>query len=273
MATTRTVLQAMVSQIAAVTPSSPSFSLAVGWPPEDAIMSVPKTGYAVGGVFDAGPAPADRTRWHAITAVPDTNSVPGLTAVLSGSGFLSSGQHATVTIGGSPIVNDAVGIQCGYQAATVVATNGDTTTTIAAGLAAAVNASSVAATATSAGAVLTLTATSSIPVSVATSNIGTRTTEYHRITRFVRCVIWCPSEATRESIGDPIDLLFAQLEQNYGFQVTNGEFVRVLYDQGDLYDESLQLKDIYRRDFRTKLEYGVTGTSSIYPVVGFNLTP
>lgn len=281
MATTRTVLQELVTQLQAgpdggsALPSPPTFSLAVGWPPEDAIMSVPKTGHAIGSVFDAGPAPLDRTRWHAIAAVPDTNVAPGVTATLGGSGFLLSGNTATVTIGGTPIAGDAVGLQAGSNAASYVATGSDTVDTIATGLASAINTSSLSVTATASGAVVTLTATGTTLVSVATANQGTRTTEYHRISRFVRCRIWCPQETgsnSREAIGDPIDLTLAQLEQDFGFQVPNDEWVRVTYDPGDIYDESLQLKDIYVRDFRVRLEYGVTGTELVYPVVGTNLT-
>lgn len=278
MATTRQVLQSLTTEIqggpdgGSALPSPPDFVLAVGWPPEDAIMSVPKTDNAIAGVFDAGPAPLDHTRWHKIPAVPDTNVTPGISATLSGSGFLLSGNTATLTISGTPKVGDAVGVQVGNNAASYVALSGDTDSTIAAGLAAAVNAASLAATAVAVGPVVTLTATGTVLVSVATGNQGTRTNEYHRICRFVRCRLWCSSEAARESIGDPIDLVLAQLEQDYGFQVPNGEWVRLMYDPGDIYDESLQLKDIYLRDFRVRLEYGVTGTELVYPVVGTGLT-
>jgi hypothetical protein len=283
MATTRQVLQSLCTLVQAgptggsALPAPPNLSLAVGWPPEDAIMSVPKTQQAVAGIFDAGPAPKDRTRWHQIPAVPDANVSPTTTATLSGSGFLLLGGTATVTIGGTPQAADAIGVQVNNRAATYVVLGSDTVDTIATALAAAINAVSgpaLAVMASAAGAVVTLTAIGSALVSVATSNTGTRTTEYHRVNRFVRIILFAPFEDpsdgpnSREAIGDPIDLTLAQLESTFGFQVPNGEWVRLMYDD-DLYVEQ-QLKDIYRRDFMTRLEYGVTGTETVYPVLGTN---
>ncbi len=274
MATTAIALSALGAQVAASAglPASPALTIGYGWPSESTVMRV-ATGEVgpLASVYDEG-VPRNTTRWHPIPAIADSVVTAGLAAALSAA---VTSTTATVTLSGTPKANDCVAVggfntPLAAQAASYTANATDTLDTIAAGLAAAINAAMTVVTASASGAVVTLTAVGTVSLSVGVANQGTKTTEFKRVERRVRVVLWTPSEATRQSYGDPIDSQLARLYAGYGFQTVAGDWVRLAY-QSDQYVEQEQLRDIYRRDFRLTLEYGVTGQDVLYPVLSTEL--
>ncbi len=271
MATTAIALSALGAQVAASAglPASPALTIGYGWPSESTVMRV-ATGEVgpLASVYDEG-VPRNTTRWHPIPAIPDSVTPPGLVATLSATVTTTT---ATITLSGTPKVDDCVALgSLESQAASYTATATDTLDTIAAGLAAAINAGMTAVTASASGAVVTLTAVAPVvTLSAGVANQGVRVTEFKRIDRLVRVVLWTASETMRQSYGDPIDSQLARLYADYGFQAPAGDWIRLAYSS-DQYVEQEQLRDIYRRDFHATLEYGVTGQDVLYPVLSTEL--
>lgn len=97
-------------------------------------------------------------------------------------------------------------------------------------------------------------------------NGGTRTTEIGRRDRLFQIVIWTPTEEIRQAIGDPIELLIAQMQNDFGITFPDGTMGRVMYqDDYDCEDDTFQ--DAYRRDFLFSVEYGITTQDALYSVL------
>lgn len=281
MATARTALEGLLAQ---VTPGGGwgSTLAGIGWPGQQLIQSVAQ-GASLVAVFDAGDGAKNATRWAGTTigindALP---AAPGLLAAVSATALQPSGS-ITVTLSGSPNVNDAVvfsaqPVSFGSAAAlaNAVTGSGSTLSTLATALAASITASGLGLSASATGAVVTVTASSTTPicaVAANTGNQGTRTFETKRMARHVRCIVWAQTEALRESIGNPIDTQIGVLDDRGGFYLSPaspgplGDWVHV-HSDGDMLIEE-QLADIYRWDFRVVLEYGTLNTETLYPVLG-----
>jgi hypothetical protein len=279
MATARTALQGLLT---ALTPSwgtpSPAVKSGIGWPGQQLIQGVAQGGYTLVAIFDAGDGAKNSTRWAGYTAgsldvqPPD----PGFTAALSAALLPTSGS-VTVTLSGSPNVNDAVVFAAqpllGAAAlANAVAGSSDTLDTLATALAVSITASGLGLSATATGAVVTVTADSATPLcalTAATGNVGSRTQETKRMTRHVRVIVWANTEPVREAIGNAVDGAIGVLDNVGGFYLSSsplGDWVHV-HSEGDLMVEE-QLADIFRWDFRVALEYGTLAVEALYPVLG-----
>ncbi len=286
MATAFNVLKGLMTQIQTVIPVlSPPLAIGIGWPSEISLQRVAKQNQPVSCVYDQG-MPRNRSRWPATTVgTADTMVAAGISAVLSLPSIKKTGT-ATITISGTPVTNDNVGFTAAgqvpitlnaagtafsTQAASYTALVTDTLATIAAGLAAAINANMTNCTATSVGAVVTVTALASVTVAVATANQGLRVQEFGRVERGIAFHLWSHSEAARQAIGDPVSGLLRQLEASYGFTLSNGEWVHVQYE-GDRYIDDDTHSDMFRRSFFTRCEYGEGVSEILYPVTAVELS-
>jgi hypothetical protein len=288
MATARTALQGLLT---AITPAggwaatTPPTKAAVGWPGQQIIQGVAQGGYTLVAVFDAGDGAKNSTRWAGYTAgsLDVQPPAPGLLATLSKNVLAASGT-CTVTLSGSPNVNDAVvfaaqPILGAAALANAVAGSSDTLTTLAAALAVSITASGLGLSATATGAVVTVTASSTTPLCALTANtgnVGQRTQETKRMTRHVRVIVWATTEAIRETVGNAIDQQLGVLDDIGGVYLSNaplGDWLHI-HSEGDMLVEE-QLADIFRWDFRVALEYGTLSVEALYPVLGtsFDFTP
>jgi hypothetical protein len=208
-------------------------------------------------------------------------AAPGVTAALN-TGFLKpNGSTVTATLSGTPNVNDAVVFQAEtvfapavLASATAVAS--ESLTTLAAALTTQINSGPYAnalVTATSTGPVITITNNSATGYNcgVNSGNVGSVLWENRRVERHVRVISWTKTEVIRQQVSDPVDGLLAQLENYWGYHLATGEGVRLIY-RSDSYVEDAQLSDVYRRDFRISLEYGVTQLDTLYPVLATAFT-
>ena len=291
MATARTVLQSIASQVSTVTAGIIVNGLAapvvggVGWPSTKVLQDIPKGATTVFGVFDRGGS-RNTTRWPRIFAVPDVVTAAGISVASYTGGSPMMSTPAVLTLTGTPIANDAVVFQFGnfvgapegFSGGSVVvgyvSQGSDTLSTFATALAAQISTITGLSAVASAG-VITITNTTGNKIysTAAVGNQVLRTNEYNRISRRVGVAFWCPSEVYRQAITDVFESQLAQLRNMYGFQLANNEWVRVEYDH-DIYIDDQQLQSVFRRDFFMNCEYGVTGTETAWPVLGgaFTLT-
>lgn len=260
---------------------SPPVRCGIGWPPLDALQDVAKGNSSLGTLFPVGSE--NTTRWAGRTyAQAETITAAGLTATVSPALVLPGGT-ATITLGGTPGVNDAVvfagsgPIAVAPTLADAIATTGESLSALATALAASINAAAgTLYTATASGAQVTVTNGYTVAANVAVNvgNIGTALRETRRVNRHVQLTFWTRDETTRQAVTDPVDSLLGTLE-DFGFYYagTTGasESVHVKYSS-DHYSDEDQLRDVYRRDFHISLEHGVTVLDPLYPVLGVALT-
>jgi hypothetical protein len=252
-----------------------------GWPSKNHLDDITLGNYSLISVYD-GDGTRNTTRWGRTPAALDTQpATPGVSAALSTT-VLTAGKTATLTLTGTPNVGDAAVLSAQSTLGPAVlgsATTGaaETLAQLATALAASIQSGAYAAanlTAAAVGGVITLTNASGGPayqLQANTGNVGSRLWENRRVERHVRVIVWTNSDANRQVVGDPLDVLFAQLSNYFGFALPTGEWVRLKY-MSDTYVEDAQLADVYRRDFRISLEYGVNQTDLLYPILGTSLT-
>lgn len=266
--------------------------VAIGWPPENRLQDVARsTGKGVIGIYDRKVG-RNTTRWapydYNIIQLPST-----LSSVVSGSIIDKSTGSATITLGGPPTVGDgvsAVFLDRGLTIVTttsaefspasaqvVVAVAGDTAATMAAKLAAAINADALLSTwvsAAAAGPVVTVSALSGMgPFLLAshTGNGATATREVGRRERQVQIACWTNSEMSRDAVCDPIAALLAQIEINFSLTASDGSPLRLVYDND--YDiEEGTLQDVYRRDLLVTVEFPITVVDTFYAILAPELS-
>lgn len=293
MATARTALSGLLAQLAPTwSGASPVVKSGIGWPSTQQIQDVVKGGYTLVNCFDAGDGARNATKWvgQTVGILEVQPPAPGLVATLSQPTVLQPSSSVTVTLSGTPNLNDAVVFSAQPNQTTGVALlanaltgAGSTLDTLATALAASINTADLyGITASATGAVVTVSSSSSTPVVSCAANCGnqgSRSPELKRMARHVRVIVWAKSEAVRETIGNAIDLALGVLDNTGGFYLSPaspgplGDWVHVHVD-GDMLIEE-QLQDIYRWDFRVMLEYGTIATEVIAPVLGtsFTFTP
>jgi hypothetical protein len=178
-----------------------------------------------------------------------------LTAVVS---------EATVTIGGTVTVPQAVmievdGVGYGYQVLM-----GDTVDTIATALAA------ILPSATAVGAVITVSNFTYLSARIATQ--ATAAQELGRQEREFMITCWCPTPAIRPLLAAPID---NYIRINYLPIFSDGFYGQTFYSHTDETDH-LELLDIYRRDLFFRVQYATTNTQTFttitQPVANVTLT-
>lgn len=283
----------------------------IGWPSVQMLQANVKGANAVVSVYDRKLA-KDTTRWRPIilsdvvTATGIANIVSGNNIAPAGSAtitltgtpvnndaisavirnptipFAPSGGGNLLLEGGDGILELEGGGAFELEAGTAGWTNtwavvvsagpSDTIVTIAAALAAAINADPLLSqwvSASATGPVVTVTSLLTRGTLVLNSyvgNNGLRTTEVARRSRMMQIVVWTPTEEIRQAVGDPIETLIAGLQNNFGIQFPDGTFGRVAYGS-DFYLEDDTLQDTYRRDFLFSVEYGITQQDQLYSVL------
>ncbi len=198
-----------------------------GWPLPQVLDSSLRTAnpdglkHAVVSVFPAFPVRVSRDG-YLDGWVKSTLAAPTTTMIASASVIAAPGTM-TVTIGGAPKTTDAISLvavpgnlQRTSYGAVYVLTSTDTVATAAAGLATAINTTAPLNTwisAASSGAVITLTnlLTAPVGISVRAGGQGQFAREVDRRTARVQVHVFAPDPATRDSVGDLIDVALATL--------------------------------------------------------------
>ena len=270
-------LQAAVSgAVASVTPVP---IVGIGWPSEHVLANATRPGAAgLISVYDRKLS-KDSTRWKPLT-LSQTITVATLTSSVA---TVTGGW--TVSLAATPTVGDAVSVTATLgsvqSAAVAIAVSGDTPATMAGKLASAVNGEATLSgwlQASASGSIVTLTAlTNGLSVNSYTGNGGSEVIELGRRNRRFQVVVWANTEPQREAIGDPIEVLLAEMEIGFGSYPQGLSFadgtVGRLEVESDYYLEDSTLFDLYRRDFLLSLDYPITTTDLLYavvaPVLGF----
>jgi hypothetical protein len=239
-------------------------------------------------VYDRGLA-ADSTRWlpttvgsSLLTNPPDPTQHMSVTP---SEHFVQQLATMTLTFAGPIQIGDAVGIVftgvLGQFSAAVVpiAVIGDTATSMATKAAALLTADPLISTwmtAIAVGPVVTLTSllassftSVSVNVGAGGSGIGgnnTQLTEIGRRRRHFQIVVWSRTADDRITVGDPIEMLIAQLEANFGLTFPDGTLGRLTFSGDTQHDEAV-LSDTYRRDFMVCVDYGINVTDVTYSIL------
>jgi hypothetical protein len=278
MAGTRDVLDALTA-LAETTllplPGLPPTIIRSGWPPINVIQDTGSGGRLLVSAFVTG-RPRHTTRW-APGDIVLTQVTPGVTVTVStsASGQVQAGGQATITLGGTVIANDGIGLlaRAGRQetAVSVLAAAGDTAATLAVKLQAVIAASPVLPTwllSSVTGSVVTLTNRLGLAIVLQTpiGNIANAQQEVWRIMRSFSLHLWAPNESLRHMVGDALASALATLASNFGPTFADGTMARLWYE-GDDYNDTEMLLNLYRRDFYTQVEYGVLALDVLYPVL------
>ncbi len=259
---------------------SPAFTAPIvfgeGYPTESFLLQqVASKGSVSITIFDRRPA-ANVTRWMPFVAVEKPHST-GVTVELSGSPLAVDGEQ-TITLSGVVNQNDAVALTAFLRGGpsvnggvSAIAGPQDTPATLAAKLAAAINADSFLPewmTANATGAVVTLEGTGAQPIqlAVAVGNIRFQKVENARFLRELQIIVYTNSSAARMILGKAIMGDLAQLYANFGLQDDDGEWVRVI-PFGDVLNDQDAGRALYRRDILLNAEYGITAEQIAYDIL------
>jgi hypothetical protein len=228
---------------------------------------------AVISVWDRGLA-SDTTRWlpHRLGYLP----IPATVQAELSASVLTQAAPVTVTMSGPVGVGDGVGLCTAIirnepWGAVVTGAAGDTPESMAARLAAQINADpavSVAMTATAAGPVVTLAAKIPGPIRLA-CNVGNGASEVMEIgrrSRGLQIVLWTRTENDQNIIGDVIEIMIAKMEADFGLTFPDGSMGRLKFG-GDHLLPNATLADTYRRDFLVSVDYPITVPRQLYTVL------
>lgn len=242
-------------------------------------------------IYDRGLA-ADSTRWLPTVVGGDTTGPPPdptlHMSVTASEGYVQQLASMTLTFAGPVQIGDAVGLvftqSFGVHMAAVVpiAVLGDTPTTMAAKAAAMLNAEpqiSQWLTAVAVGPVVTLTShlnTASVALAVnvgfggsGTGTGGGGTTQLIEIARRKRhflIAVWSRTPDDRITVTDPIEILIATLEADFGLTFADGTMGRLTFS-GDVMHDDATLSDTMRRDFMVCVDYGINTIDTLYAVL------
>lgn len=278
MSSWRNMLSAVVTDLKTVIGTqSPSYTIAVGWPPLALLQGVATAGAnSVISVYDQGPA-RDTTRWMPFILGNVIVPTAGITTVIANP-FIGPSASTTLTITGTPSFADGdaasfilgQGLLGNTNAGVVYITHSaDTLNTFTAGLAAAITAAfSAKVTATAVANVITITNITSGNLTLS-SNVGAGATLQQEVRRAMRSVgihVWAQTPTIRDTLGDIIEGRLATLQATFGYNFSDGTWGRVTF-QSDVNIEDDILQDVYRRDFIIGIDYGVTVADQVYTVL------
>lgn len=295
MATVHQIQAAVWAAVDAVAPKSGisvrglpvAISSAIGWPPMKVLQTIPQnfkaqTPTAIIGVYDRKIS-RNVTRWIPFQVSEDILPSTLTTSVVGES--MNSGQSAQIALGVSVSPGDSVsavftsytGNPSTMAAQVAIGVAGASLTSLAALLAAQINADPILSLWASAIAVgpdvnITNLTAKVLKLQSYAGNGAVETVEVGRRDRQFQITCWMPTEEIRQAVTDPIDAMIATAESAFGFTMPDGTPLRVSY-QNDYYLEDDTLEDVYRRDFLLCVEYPVTTTDNLYallaPIVDF----
>lgn len=259
----------------------------IGWPPVKTLQNNVKGSNAIISIYDRKMA-KNTTRWNP-TVLNTTITGTNLITTVSGS-TIAPAAHTTITLSGTIVAGDAVSAVIGNAgvlaqsqpggsatitnagAQVVIAAAGSTLSTLAAALAAAVNADDLLSLwvhATVVGAVVTITSLVSpglITLASYTGSGGTNLQEIGRRERNYQIVVWAPTSDIRSAITNAIETQLQAIETINWLQFPDGTTGR-LFNQNDYDLEDATLQDTYRHDFLLSIEYPITQLDQLYSVL------
>jgi len=289
MATVYQVLSAVSQMVQMATEALPAacggilnVQVGIDWPSTRVLQQAVKGGNAIVAVFDRK-LTRNTTRWIP-TVIGETLTPATLTTVASSS--IPANGSGTITLGGSVTVGDAVSCVLmngtAQQAAIVSGFSADTPATMAAKLAAAINADPVLSTwvsATSNGSVVTVQSLGpSLLMFSSTGNNGSAIIEIGRRLREIQIACWASTVEDRNLLAGQIDTLLSTIEAMIGpYQAglvladgTSG-YLKI---GSDYQLDDATLSDAYRHDFMLSVDHGVTTQDALYsvlaPIIQYN---
>ena len=282
MTTIYDVMGALQKQVTAalVGNSVTPIKCAVGWPPVNALQDLARNGGALVTIYDRKVG-RNTTRWSAYAynriVVPAT-----LTTAVNAPTTLPPTGSGSLTLGGATVTNgDAVSLVAATPqanapvktaAVVVIGTGSDTLTTLAAKLAAAINADTVLSTwvlATTSGPVVNLNNLTALPIALQSyaGNGGSQTLEVGRRESQLQITVWTQTQPNRATAVAPITSLLGTLQNNFGLTLADGVTQARLTMENDYAIEDDTLEDVYRHDFLTRLEYPITTQDVLYAML------
>lgn len=284
MATTSMIWESLITQMqtafAGTNPlvnlpaTLPPPEIGIDWPAQKCIGAVSANQQqALISVFDRGATKNITQAIPLMNVFPDQAVAHPGAVLTSSSTFLAPSGVITLTGSGTTIINDAYcltlisgigGSQQLFAEYTALLT--DTLSTALTAFTAKINLLD-GITASLTGSVITVTNnnTPAYTVRSEVTNIATITMEGYRWLRDIQVTLWTPTPATRSKYGDVLELLFTQLEVNYGFITSDNSACRLTVTHDHIWTDS-QLQDYYRRDFIIKIDYPVLNTIPAWPI-------
>lgn len=238
-----------VSGPTAVSSAGMVVSIYSGWPAEAGLDADLLAGNAHISVF--GRESRNTTRYQTIQQ-DFTATTPALTLTING---------RTVTVGGTVAAGVNTAVIVGVNAFTYQTVGGDTLNSIAAALAALINATYPGTSAT--GAVITLPATGPAINAARVGGSGSQLTEVGRVEQVFQITVWANTPANRKAIAS---LIVPALMNSRFITLADTTAARViLKSQRD--DDVPQKELLYRRDIMVTVEYVETVTNTATTVV------
>jgi len=233
-------------------PSAPGVPCRVyaGWPTSAQLDADLAAGTAHVSVFNR-PEARNTTRYQ---TVPQdlTITPPALTLTING---------RTVTVGGTVAAGVNTAVIVGTKGYTYQTIGADTLNSVAAALAALINADFAGTTAS--GAVITLPATGPAIAAARVGGSGQQVTEVGRIEQGFQITVWANTPANRKAIAS---LIAPTLMNTRFLTLADGSAARlILKSQRD--DDMKQKAVLYRRDIMATVEYAETVTTTSTAVV------
>jgi len=295
MATVYQVLSAVSQMVQMATEALPAarggilnVQVGIDWPSTRVLQQAVKGGNAIVAVFDRK-LTRNTTRWIP-TVIGETLTPATLTTAASSS--IPANGSGTITLGGSVTVGDAVSCVLingaarpsgtAQQAVIVSGFSTDTPATMAAKLAAAINADPVLATwvsATVSGPVVTVQSLGpGLTMFSSTGNNGSAIIEIGRRLREIQIACWASTVEDRNLLASQIDTLLSTIEAMIGpYQAglvladgTSG-YLKI---GSDYQLDDATLSDAYRHDFMLSVDHGVTTQDALYsvlaPIIQYN---
>ncbi len=244
--------------------------LGADWPTINTLQAV-STGASgpVVSLFDRGGTKNETRNVFLNPALPLNYGIAGGTLTTTTVEF---GDSNTLTLvgGGIPLVNDAFFLVLATVGSNTIAEyitqQGDNLTASLAGLTAAINATTgLSASLSGNNIVVTNTAFGLVPTRCGVVNIGSFTQEIYRQCRELQITLWTNNPVDRQNFGVVLENLFANLEVNFGLELADQSWARILIVD-DIVQKDSQLQDIYRRDFIISAEYPVLASIPAWAV-------
>lgn len=225
-------------------------------------------------IYDRGMA-KDVTRWIPRNVNSYTPVTPTINFSLTGN-YLPSNGSVTLEITDSAAANDAIGVSFStgstnvgavFTAATAVSKD-----SVATGLADEINGLGLSLNAVVDGNSITINnpTNTGFTITAATANISTALYEVHRVKRSTQVIVLANRPETLDTVSEPLVQLFGELEVTYGYDLSDGTYVRLM-NAGDIMLWDNVLSNIARRDFMLTLEYGVNLQNVGYEVLASTL--
>lgn len=265
----------------AVSQRSFLFDVFIDWPPDSLFAQLTEKEQSAIIVFDSEDMARPTTRWKSIRM--DVIMTQCNTSTLPSAEGLAPTEVGTITLSARtdldpvptvPAVGDAVSCVIGYHTYTrgvvAQAVAGDTFTTLAAKLAAAINAGadpkfSGVFSATSSGPVVTITNVGTIAVGLNSyaGNNGTQLVEVGREERVIQVACFCADVDQRAAIAGDVKGVCADLQSRFGVKFADGTAARVLL-KSNKYFRDYHRNDLWRFDQYLACDQGITTNDELY---------